>query len=85
MAEEHIAEIWHNLLGIYPIGVNDDFFDLGGDSLLATTLVSELAKKFNQTISLQNLFENATVAQLAEIFQAKDVSEIEEDYEEGQL
>lgn len=83
--EEYIVEIWQNLLGIYPVGINDDFFDLGGDSLLATTLVSELAKKFHQTVSLQNLFERATVAQLAEIFEPGDDSEAEENYEEGQL
>lgn len=85
MAEEDIAEIWQNLLGICPVGVNDDFFDLGGDSLLATTLVSELAKKFHQTITLQNLFERSTVKQLAEMFQTEDDSEDEENYEEGQL
>ena len=85
ITEEYIVEIWQNLLGIYPVGINDDFFDLGGDSLLATTLVSELAKKFHQTISLQNLFERSTVAQLAEIFQMEDDSEGEEGYEEGQI
>lgn len=82
--EECIAEIWHDLLGINPIGVDDDFFDLGGDSLLATTLISELAKSFHQTVSLQSLFENATVAQLAKMFKTDDDSETA-DYEEGQL
>lgn len=83
--EEYIAEIWHDLLGIYPIGVDDDFFDLGGDSLLATTLISELAKSFHQTVSLQSFFENATIAQLAKMVQADSESEDEENYEEGQL
>jgi len=83
--EESIVEIWQRLLDIFPIGIDDDFFDLGGDSLLATTLVSELAKKFHQTISLQILFEKSTAAQLAEIFQTVDDSEAEENYEEGQL
>lgn len=83
--EERIAEIWHDLLGIYPIGANDDFFDLGGDSLLATTLITELAKKFYQTISLQSFFENSTVAQLTKILQAGNESEAEEEYVEGRL
>jgi len=83
--EECIAEIWQELLGICPVGINDDFFDLGGDSLLATTLVSELAKKFHKTVTLQNLFERSTVAQLAEIFKPEDETGTEDNYEEGQL
>lgn len=82
--EEGVAQIWQNLLGIHPIGIHDDFFELGGDSLLATTLVSEIAKKFRQTITLQSLFERTTVAKLSEIL-APEEDENEEDYEEGLL
>lgn len=78
--QEMIVELWQNLLGVFPVGVNDDFFDLGGDSLLATTLASELARKFQKTVSLQNLFERTTISSLAEFF-----NEDEDSYEEGLL
>ncbi|MCX8132086.1 MAG: SDR family NAD(P)-dependent oxidoreductase [Clostridia bacterium] len=84
--EEVIAEMWQNLLGVYPVGINDDFFDLGGHSLLATSLISELAKEFKKNITLQSLFERATVAQLAELFDGdseESAKAEEEDSEEG--
>jgi phthiocerol/phenolphthiocerol synthesis type-I polyketide synthase E len=37
-----VVEIWEELLGVAPVGVADDFFELGGDSLLATLVVSRL-------------------------------------------
>lgn len=87
--EERIAEVLSDMLGIHPIGVDDDLFDLGGDSLLAATFVSKLAKIFNKTISLQDLFDNSTVAKLAELFSPEEDSEEdgaeEGDFEEGQL
>ncbi len=86
--EALIVEIWQKLLGIYPIGIHDDFFELGGHSLLAVTLLSELAKGFHRSISLQDFFERATVAQLAEMFRVPEETADEEgagEYEEGQI
>lgn len=83
--EAAIAEIWQRLLGVYPVGVNDDFFELGGHSLLAISFLSELAKEFQKNISLQNLYEKATVAELAAMLNEELPDEESLDYEEGQI
>jgi acyl transferase domain-containing protein/acyl carrier protein len=66
-AEQSIAEIWQELLGIADIGVEDNFFtDLSGHSLLATQVVSRLRKTFDVELPLRTFFEHPTVAELAE-------------------
>ncbi len=61
-----IVKVWEELLGIEGIGIHDDFFDLGGHSLLLTQLVSRVRKKVDAEISLRKLFEKRTVAGIAE-------------------
>ncbi|MCP4164189.1 MAG: amino acid adenylation domain-containing protein, partial [Deltaproteobacteria bacterium] len=65
--EEAIIEIWKDVLGIEKIGINDDFFDLGGHSLKAVTLISKFHNHFDYQLQLGNIFENPTVADLAEL------------------
>ncbi len=60
-----IAAIWEELLGIDGIGAEDNFFKLGGDSLLATRVVPRLRDGFNVEIQLRELFEEGTIAALA--------------------
>ncbi|HEV2992739.1 MAG TPA: condensation domain-containing protein [Candidatus Angelobacter sp.] len=62
-----ILEIWRELLGVEEIGLRDNFFKLGGDSLRATQLVSRLSMKLGVSVRLRKVFENPTVAQLAEV------------------
>jgi acyl carrier protein len=66
-AEQKLAGIWTRVLGIERIGINDNFFDLGGHSLLATQLISRIREDFGLEMPLVHLFENPTVASLAEI------------------
>ena len=63
--EEKIAKIWKEILVLKQVGIHDNFFELGGHSLLATQVVSRLS------VTLQNLFENPTVAELAEIINSE--------------
>jgi phthiocerol/phenolphthiocerol synthesis type-I polyketide synthase E len=65
--EAELAAIWQTLLGIEPVGVSDDFFALGGHSLLATQLVARLRSSFNVDYPLRALFENPTVAGMAQV------------------
>lgn len=63
--EETIAGIWSILLQREPVGAEDDFFELGGNSLLATQVVSRLRAAFSIEFPLRRFFEGSTVATLA--------------------
>jgi amino acid adenylation domain-containing protein len=56
-----LAEIWAQVLGLERVGVHDNFFDLGGHSLLLMQLHGKLNEKFQTDISLVDLFEYSTV------------------------
>lgn len=72
--EKTIAAVWEELLGIQGVGLHDDFFDLGGHSLLLTQLVSRVRKQAAAEISLKSLFEKRTVAAIAEQIEASKAS-----------
>ncbi len=65
--EKALAAIWSELLSVGHIGIHDDFFDLGGQSLVAIKAVSRIRDVFEVDLPLRNLFERPTVAGLAEI------------------
>lgn len=65
--EKSLAAIWCELLQVQEIGVNDDFFDLGGQSLVAMRMVARIRDELGVDLQLRNLFERPTVAGLAEI------------------
>ena len=71
-----IVEVWQRVLAIEEIGINDDFFELGGNSLLATQLVMELREAFQMTIPLRNFFETPTVAALSTVIETTIVEEV---------
>ena len=63
--EKSLVQIWEEVLGVRPIGIQDKFFDLGGHSLSATRVVSRVIKQFEMDISLRSLFRSSTVADMA--------------------
>jgi thioesterase domain-containing protein/acyl carrier protein len=63
--ERMLVQIWENLLNVRHIGIKENFFDLGGNSLLAVRMVSEIQKIYGRTIRLASLFQGATVEQIA--------------------
>ncbi|HEY9901851.1 MAG TPA: amino acid adenylation domain-containing protein, partial [Candidatus Sericytochromatia bacterium] len=64
--EQQLAEIWAKLLGLEKVGIHDNFFDLGGHSLLITQLLAKVRDIFKVNLSLRSLFELPTVANVAE-------------------
>lgn len=63
--EERIAAVWSDTLGLDRVGVEQDFFDLGGDSFLALELREELTTEFGDTVPDRVFFEQSTVAGMA--------------------
>ncbi len=68
--EKELAEIWQTLLKISSIGIHDNFFDLGGHSLMALQIVSRIEEAFGVELSVRSLFEAATLTELAELVAA---------------
>ena len=64
--EQVLAEMVAEVLGLHRVGVHDDFFKLGGHSLLAAQVMSRILEKFQLELSVQQLFEQPTVATFAE-------------------
>ncbi|MEM7581912.1 MAG: amino acid adenylation domain-containing protein [Acidobacteriota bacterium] len=64
--ERILTEIFSEILGIERVGVHDDFFDLGGHSLLGLQVVARVRDRFGVDAPLRVLFENSTVAGMAE-------------------
>lgn len=69
-AESKLAEIWGDVLGIDGVGMDDDFFELGGDSVLGIQVVSK-ARKVGLQFSAQQIFELRTIASMAEAAQGR--------------
>jgi aspartate racemase len=63
--EEQIAALWRQVLGTERVGLDDNFFDLGGDSLLIVAIHSQLQKMLQREIQVTDLFEHVTVRSLA--------------------
>jgi len=68
--EHRLVQIWEEVLDVHPIGVHDDFFDLGGHSLAATRVVSRVITEFQLEIPLQSLFQTPTIADMATVISA---------------
>jgi len=65
--ERQLIKIWEELLGTRPIGVDQSYFDLGGNSLLATRLFAQMKQVFNVDLPLSTLFNVETIEGFARI------------------
>ena len=65
--ELQLTRLWEKILNVQPVGLRDNFFDLGGNSLMAVRLFSELRKMTGRAMALSTLFQAPTVEKLAAI------------------
>jgi thioesterase domain-containing protein len=72
--ERQLVDMWEEMLGIKPIGVTDNFFDLGGHSLVAVRMISMLSKQSERDIPVAALFESPTIETLARILSEPDTA-----------
>jgi acyl transferase domain-containing protein len=63
--ESKLVEIWQEVFGLKEVGVDDSFFDLGGDSLLAVPLIAKITATFGCDLQIPAFFENPTIRKLA--------------------
>jgi amino acid adenylation domain-containing protein len=69
LLQQQLTDIWEKVLGVRPVGVWDDFFDLGGSSLLALEMADEVERRLGPRISLAAMLESSTVEHLADAIQ----------------
>jgi amino acid adenylation domain-containing protein len=69
LAEQRLVRIWEELLAPRPIGIRDNFFHLGGNSVLGALLIDRIERAYGKKLALSTLFSKPTVEQLAEALQ----------------
>ena len=75
--EATIVAMYERILGLEPVGVTDDFFELGGDSLAALGLVLDLSEELGRTVREELVFANTTPRALAEAIDAQEDEVVE--------
>jgi amino acid adenylation domain-containing protein/non-ribosomal peptide synthase protein (TIGR01720 family) len=70
--EEALAEIWQELMKVERVGVKDNFFDLGGHSLVAAQIHARMRKVFSIDVSLRELFDALTIEKTAQLLVARE-------------
>lgn len=84
--ERDLAQIWSQMLGIVPIGIHDNFFDLGGHSLFIAQMIAQVEETFVVKLPLSELFAAPTVAGLAQsIVNARQSPALVDRHDDAQL
>lgn len=73
--EQELARIWSDLLGIDPIGIHDNFADLGGRSVLALSLITRIEQRFNTKVPIVALYGQPTIAHIADWLRRSSTSQ----------
>ncbi|MGJ5676049.1 MAG: SDR family oxidoreductase [Nostochopsis sp.] len=70
--EQIVATTWQKVLGIEKIGIYDNFFDLGGSSIIGVEVISQLQKELNTHIPIISIYERPTISSLAEFLSSDE-------------
>jgi len=72
--EQIITHIWENFFGFEQIGIRDDFFEMGGDSLKAVVVLSKIHKKIDVEVPIHEIFNRPTIEKLSQYINSADKS-----------
>ncbi len=72
--EHELVEIWQRFFGFDQLGIGDDFFEIGGDSLKAISLANKINRKMNVNVPITIFFEKLTIEGIAEYIKGANVS-----------
>jgi len=75
--EQRIVGIWQASLGMEPIGVFDEFFELGGDSVFGNQIILQVNRLLNVAIEPEDAFDDFTIAHLAEVAERQMLHRVE--------
>lgn len=75
--EVKLCQIWCDALKIKQVGISNDFFEIGGDSLSAVFVLSQILKEFSVALGLTDLFTKRTVSEIAKLIEEKKTVEYE--------
>ncbi|BAY86595.1 amino acid adenylation domain-containing protein [Calothrix parasitica NIES-267] len=73
--EQKLVALWEKAFAIHPIGIKDNFFDLGGNSLMATSMVAQIDYLFDKKLNQAVFFEAPTIEELADIITQEETNE----------
>ncbi|RZK03116.1 MAG: hypothetical protein EOO43_23145 [Flavobacterium sp.] len=81
--ESKVCEIWAEILGLSKdkVGIDDDFFRLGGNSILLIKLVSTINNEFESNVKFKEIFNSSTIRQIAELIQNSIGHALYKDYQ----
>ena len=69
--EKYLVEVWKKILKIEKISINNDFFEIGGDSLCSIQLLSEIYTKYSIKLDIKDIFDYSTISELAKFIDKK--------------
>ena len=66
-AERELADIWQRFLGVESVALHENFFELGGNSLIGLKVINEVKRRFGKDLPVVSLFENPTLSAMARL------------------
>ena len=83
--EKKLSEIWQKLLKVEQVGIRDDFYALGGDSLAITTMMIEIESRFQMHIPVESFLKNPTIERLAQLLRPGKPLEVDNSLKEKRV